>query len=238
MASRPHVLLSAAMSADGYIDDASPVRLVLSDETDLDRVDELRSRSDAIMVGAGTIRIDDPALKVRSAARRQRRLDAGQPASPLRVTVTGSGNLDRAARVFADPASPPLVYAPAAVAAGLRAALAGAGTVVDVPGPPGPPGQVSLGAVLADLAGRGIGRLMVEGGAGLLAQFLSDGLADELLLAVAPVFVADEAAPRLLGHRPPTGLARGRLVLAGVSHVGDMAVLRYLPVPEQGRMGT
>ena len=43
MTERPYVLLSAAMSADGYIDDASGTRLVLSDEADLDRVDELRS---------------------------------------------------------------------------------------------------------------------------------------------------------------------------------------------------
>lgn len=43
MARRPHVLLSAAMSADGYIDDATGRRLVLSDDADLDRVDELRS---------------------------------------------------------------------------------------------------------------------------------------------------------------------------------------------------
>jgi 5-amino-6-(5-phosphoribosylamino)uracil reductase len=42
MQERPYVLLSAAMSADGYIDDASASRLVLSDDTDLDRVDELR----------------------------------------------------------------------------------------------------------------------------------------------------------------------------------------------------
>jgi 5-amino-6-(5-phosphoribosylamino)uracil reductase len=78
--------------------------------------------------------------------------------------------------------------------------------------------------MLADLAGRGVGRLMVEGGAMLLGQFLAAGLADELLLAIAPVFVADEAAPRLLAWPVPA-----RLRLAGVSQAGDMAVLRYLP---------
>ena len=66
---------------------------------------------------------------------------------------------------------------------------------------------------------------MVEGGASVLAQFLAAGLADELTLAVAPVFVADPAAPRLLaGARP-----EGRMTLAAVTRAGDMAVLRYLP---------
>ena len=53
---RPYVLLSCAMSVDGCLDSAGPGRLVLSGDADLDRVDEERAGSDAIMVGAGTIR--------------------------------------------------------------------------------------------------------------------------------------------------------------------------------------
>lgn len=224
MTGRPHVLLSVAMSADGYIDDASPSRLILSDEADLDRVDELRAGSDAIMVGAGTVRADNPRLAVRSQARRQRRLDAGQPASPLRVTITASGDLDPAARIFADPSSPPLVYAPNGLAAPLRARLAGAATVVGVPERANG-AALSLPWILADLADRGIARLMVEGGAVLLGQLLSAGLADEFILAIAPVLVADPGAARLLrGATVP-----GRLRLASVWKTGDVAVLRYLP---------
>ena len=79
---RPYVLLSAAMSADGYIGDASPGRLILSGPEDLDRVDSVRASCDAIMVGAGTIRADNPRLLVRSAARRAARAGRGQPPSP------------------------------------------------------------------------------------------------------------------------------------------------------------
>jgi 5-amino-6-(5-phosphoribosylamino)uracil reductase len=224
MVSRPHVLLSVAMSADGYIDDASPGRLILSDEADLDRVDELRASCDAIMVGAATIRADDPGLAVRSAARRQRRVAAGQPASPLRVTLTASGDLDPGAKIFADPASAPIVYAPPGLTASLGARLAGAANVVAVPERPGD-AALALGWILADLAGRGVARLMVEGGAVLLGQILSAGLADELILAIAPVLVADRAAARLLAGPAVTG----RMRLAGVTQAGDMAVLRYLP---------
>src|SRR5580693_3236663 len=117
---RPYVLLSAAMSADGYIDDASPRRLVLSGPEDLDRVDEVRAGCDAILVGAGTIRADDPRLLVRSAARRAARTARGLPSTPLRVTLTSGGDLDPAARFFtAAPGTPaPGTPAPGATAPG------------------------------------------------------------------------------------------------------------------------
>jgi 5-amino-6-(5-phosphoribosylamino)uracil reductase len=237
---RPYVLLSAAMSADGYIDDASATRLVLSDDADLDRVDELRAHSDAILVGAHTIRADNPSLRVRSLARQRQRTERGLTPGPRKVTMTRSGNLDPLARFFARAAGePPLVYTPLAAAGQLSARLSAAAVVVPVPagadagmgpgaayaGVPGGAAELDLTWILADLAARGIGRLMVEGGAKVLGQFLSGGLADEFLLAVAPIFVADAAAPRLLAGTRPVG----RMTLAGVMQAGDMAVLRYLP---------
>ena len=219
MARRPYVLLSAAMSADGYIDDASPRRLILSGPEDLDRVDGERARCDAIMIGAQTVRRDNPALLVRSAERRQERQSRGLPASPVKVTITESGLLDPQARFFAADGTGKLVYAAANTAADLRPKLGDRAEVISMPGRPG------LAWVLADLAERGVGKLMVEGGARLLSQALTAGLADEFQLAVAPVFVADPAAPRLLALAPRPGL----MVLAGTLQAGDVAVLRYLP---------
>ena len=264
MTERPYVLLSAAMSADGYIDDASSTRLVLSDETDLDRVDELRAGSDAILVGAQTIRADNPRLLVRSPERRQHRLQLGLAASPRRVTITGSGGLDPKARFFATapdrPLAPypdhppthpdrlpegpdrqlhrerPLVYAAPAICGDLAARLSGAAEVVAVPALQAAQraADLDLGWILGDLARRGVARLLVEGGAHVLAQFLAAGLADEFLLAVAPVLVADPRAPRLLaGNRPA-----GRMALTGVTMAGDMAVLHYLPRTPQSVQST
>jgi 5-amino-6-(5-phosphoribosylamino)uracil reductase len=225
VADRPYVLLSAAMSADGYLDDASPTRLVLSDEADLDRVDELRAGSDAIMVGAATVRLDNPRLLVRSPERRQRRIAGGLTGSPRKVTVTAGADLDPDARfftAFTEGDEPPLVYAGSAASLDRTGRLAAVATVVPVPAQ-----ECDLRWVLADLAGRSVRRLMVEGGASLLSQFLVAGLADELQLAVAPFFVGDPAAPRLADGAASTG----RMRLAGVSQAGDMAVLRYLPRP-------
>src|SRR3954470_23711299 len=91
---RPLVVLSCATSIDGYLDDTSPRRLVLSTAADLDRVDAVRAESDAILVGAGTSRADDPRLLVRSAERRAARLARGEPGTPAKVTLTRSGGLD------------------------------------------------------------------------------------------------------------------------------------------------
>jgi len=215
---RPYVLLSAAMSADGYINDASPGGLVLSSPEDLDRVDEVRAGCDAILVGARTIRNDDPRLLVKSAQRRLRREQQGLPASPVKVTITASGELSPHARFFAADGTSRLVYAAAPSAGRLTARLAALATVVALPAGQG------LAFVLSDLAARGIGRVMIEGGAQVLGAVLRAGLADELQLAIAPVFVADPAAPRLVSGGP----VPGRLRLAQAGRAGDVAVLRYL----------
>ena len=66
MPDRPYTLISCCVSLDGYLDDAGPERLVLSPAADLDRVDAERAGCDAILVGAETVRRDDPRLLVRS----------------------------------------------------------------------------------------------------------------------------------------------------------------------------
>lgn len=219
---RPYVLLSVAMSVDGYIDDTTDARLLLSNEADFDRVDQVRAESDAIMIGAETLRRDNPRLLVNSAERRAARTARGLPAYPLKVTLTRSGNLDRDLK-FWHHGGEKVVYAPDDAAGQLQAELAGLADVVST-------GKtLSVADVLADLGQRGIGRLMVEGGGTIHTQFLAAGLADELQLAVAPFFVGDSRAPKFVNAAAfPDGPGR-RMTLASVEAIGDMAVLRYLP---------
>ena len=91
---RPYVLLSCATSADGYLDDASPRRLILSGPADLARVDEVRASCDAILVGAETIRRDDPRLLIRDPSLQAARAARGKPPHPARLTLTATGDLD------------------------------------------------------------------------------------------------------------------------------------------------
>ncbi|MQA02331.1 MAG: deaminase [Streptosporangiales bacterium] len=213
---RPHVVLSVAMSVDGCIDDTSDTRLVLSNAADLDEVDELRAGCDAILVGAGTVRADDPRLVLRSAARRAARVARGEPGDPAKVTLTGGGGLAPTARFFTVGEAAKLVYGTGPAVAELRAELGGLAEVVGMAEP-------SPAAVLADLAGRGIRRLLVEGGSQVQAAFLAADLVDELRLAIAPLLVGDPAAPRFAGA---TGRPR-HFTLVATEQLDGVVVLHY-----------
>lgn len=221
MNNRPYVLLSCAASLDGYIDDASADRLLLSNDADFDRVDEVRAGCDAILVGATTIRKDNPRLLVRSQERRDQRVAHGRPASPIKVTITGSGDLDPTAQFFATGDSLKIVYAPASAMDKARTSVGVAAEVVEAGEP------VDLNLVLADLVARGVERLMVEGGGRIHTQFLTSGLADELQLVMAPFFVGDSRAPRFTydGTFPWNQQHRARL--ADTLKLDDVVLLRY-----------
>ncbi|RAG82773.1 5-amino-6-(5-phosphoribosylamino)uracil reductase [Streptacidiphilus pinicola] len=219
---RPSVLISAAMSVDGHIDDATPERLLLSSPEDFDRVDALRAESDAILVGAGTLRADDPRLEVRDAGRRAARVARGLPAHPLKVALVGRGGLSAELRLWGSGGAK-LVLAPDAAVPALRESLGGVAEVV------GTGAELDPARVLDELGARGVRRLMVEGGGAIHSLFLTAGLVDEIQLAVAPFFVGDAAAPRFA---PPVGLpfpqdAAHRMTLLGADPLGDLVVLRY-----------
>jgi 5-amino-6-(5-phosphoribosylamino)uracil reductase len=221
MADRPYTLLSCGMSIDGYLDGAEGHRLLLSNDADLDRVDAVRAASDAILVGAGTVRKDNPRLVVRDPSRRDERVARGQPASPVKVTVTRRGELDACASFFALGDSEKLVYCASDAVTQARDRLAAVATVVDAGQP------VSMRRVSEDLHDRGVQRLMVEGGGIVHTQFLTAALADELHLVVAPFFVGDSRASRFVGDgRFPWNPDR-RATLAEVRRIGDVVLLRY-----------
>ena len=110
MADRPYTLLSCGMSIDGYIDGVRMKRLLLSNDADLDRVDAVRASCDAILVGANTVRNDNPRLLVRSPERRLDRVGRGLGQSPVKVTVTSHGELDPRANFFSAGDTEKLVY--------------------------------------------------------------------------------------------------------------------------------
>ncbi|MEV6347908.1 dihydrofolate reductase family protein [Actinoplanes sp. NPDC051851] len=231
MSERPYILLSCGMSIDGYLDDTTGERLLLSNDADFDRVDEVRAGCDAILVGAATIRQDNPRLLVRSAERRAARVARGEAPDPVKVTITGRGGLDPAAAFFSTGASEKLVYCAGPALRETRDVLGGAATVLDGGDP------VDVRRVSADLGERGVRRLMVEGGGTMHTQFLTAGLADELQLVVAPLFVGDPAAPRFVHDGDFPVNRKNRAVLAEVRQIGDVVLLRYALSPRYGESG-
>lgn len=221
MGDRPYTLLSCGMSLDGYLDSPVRTRLALSNEADFDRVDEVRAQSDAILVGAGTIRHDDPRLLVRSPQRREERAARGLRPTPVKVTVTSTGRLDPCRRFFTMGEVDKMIYCPTATAEAARDRLGAVATVV------GLHECVTMAALGRDLHARGVRRLMVEGGGTVHTQFLRSGLVDELQLVIAPFFVGDSRACRFVQDGSFPWNADHRAELAESRPIGDVVLLRY-----------
>lgn len=221
MGERPYTLLSCGMSIDGYLGGATEKRLLLSNDADFDRVDAVRAECDAILVGAATVRMDNPRLLVRSPDRQRDRIARGLSPSPVKVTVTGQALLDECANFFTAGDADKLVYCASGTVHKAQERFGQVATVVDGGEP------VDLGELTADLYRRGVRRLMVEGGGTMHTQFLTAGLADELQLVVAPFFVGDSRARRFVDDGQFPWNPDRRATLLEVRQIGDVVLLRY-----------
>ncbi|MFI2241175.1 RibD family protein [Streptomyces chrestomyceticus] len=222
MTTRPYVILSAAMSVDGYLDDVSPERLILSNAADFDRVDQVRAESDAILIGATTIRKDNPRLLVNSEERRAQRVTEGKPAYPLKVTVTRTGDLSADLKFWHHGGEKLVVTVDDAVEK-VRTTLGDLTDVISV----GP--DLDWDLVLDELGRRGIGRLMVEGGGTIHTQLMAADLADEVHLAIAPLLVGQPEAARFLGPADYPGGSTARMKVLEVRAIDDVVFVRYSP---------
>lgn len=208
--SRPFVLLKLAISADGAIGRLGEGNVPVSGETAHLHVHALRSRTDAILVGSGTVAVDDPALTCR--------LPGLEMRSPVRVIVEGETPLGPDRKVFTDGAAPTWVYSASALArhgAEVR-------NIVDRGR-----GGVDLGAVLDHLAAAGITNVLVEGGARIARSLLDENLADAVMLFRSPRRLGGEAVPALAGL--PLSLIEepGRFVPVERRRFGEETMTRY-----------
>ena len=169
------ITLSAAVTADGFLDDNSPRRLIISTPEDWAEVYRLRAAHDAILVGAETLRRDDPSLLVRDEEVRARRREQGLPPDIAKVTLTGTGELSPGLRFFTEGEAERYVFSPHEIDSLQRIA-----TVISTGEP------ITAKLIVTQLEKRGVERLMVEGGAAVLRMFLGEGMADTLRLAVNP----------------------------------------------------
>ena len=188
---RPHVALNFVMTADGRV--SYQGRAEIGTRTDRALMFHLRSLADAVLIGAGTLRVDpfSPIVK-------------GRERQPLAVVVSRTAELPLENRYFAYP-GPRLVATTASAEARAVAAVRGAGAEVATFGE----ADVDLGGLLADLRARGVRFLLCEGGPTLAGQLLAHAFVDELFLTHATLITAEPGARRLFeGGLRPAGTVR------------------------------
>ncbi|WP_336344519.1 2,5-diamino-6-(ribosylamino)-4(3H)-pyrimidinone 5'-phosphate reductase [Halalkalicoccus ordinarius] len=216
-----HVVVNAAISADGKLSTRRREQLTISGPADFDRVDELRAGNDAVMVGVGTVLADDPHLTLddeeRIAAREQR----GESPHPARVVADSRARTPPDARIVDESATTYLLVSEAAPAERTET-LAERGATVVVAGEE----RVDPLEALSALEARGIDRLMVEGGGELIFSLFEAGLVDELSTFVGPTVVGGREAPTLADGE---GFIEGfpDLELATVERIDGGVLLRW-----------
>ncbi|PWG64400.1 dihydrofolate reductase family protein [Spiribacter halobius] len=182
-------LAQLGQSLDGRIATPSGHSHYVTGEADRRHLHRLRALVDAVVVGPGTVAADDPRLTVRSVP----------GPNPVRVVLDPRGALPESSSVYRDRAAATLRIAPPGVAA-----LPGVEQLaLDSPGP---------AEILAALAGRGLHRVLVEGGGRTVSAFLAAGVLDRLHVTVAPVLIGSgrpalslpEIATMQEALRPPT----------------------------------
>jgi 5-amino-6-(5-phosphoribosylamino)uracil reductase len=219
---RVHVLLNAAVSADGKLAPSSRRRVRLGSARDLARMDRIRASCDAILIGAGTLRSEDPPLQVRSPALVRARRREGRDRLLTNVVLSRGLDLPYASRFFRDAAVPRIIAAPA-TAPRRKVLRAGDHGEVLLAGTAG----VDPRRLLSLLARRGIRRLVVEGGGQIYGLFLRAGLVDEIHLTVCPMLIGGGTAPTLFDGEGFDGPPFPALRLDLCRREGDEVYLRY-----------
>ncbi len=171
----------------------------------------MRELADIVVVGAGTVRIENYGGVQLNAAARQARQARGQAEVPPIGIISRSGHLERDMKVFTHTEVPPLVLTCTAATESTHDALGDTAVVLDCSGHD--PAAVDITVVLSTLAERGLLRILTEGGPSLHGTFVEADLLDELCLSLAPALVG--AAARRIATGPSqvhTQMRRAHLI--------------------------
>jgi diaminohydroxyphosphoribosylaminopyrimidine deaminase/5-amino-6-(5-phosphoribosylamino)uracil reductase len=219
---RPLVALKLAATLDGRVATRTGASRWITGAPARRFVHRLRNEYDAVMVGAGTVIADDPALTCR--------LRGGR--DPLRVVIDGRLRIPLTAGLLTNEAAPGTLVVTTMHSGRKLAALRRRG--VSVMALPGRRGVLSLRRVLERLAARGVSSVLVEGGATLAAAALREGVVDRLFLLVAPkLFGGDgRAMVGALGVAAPRDALAVRVL--GVSRLGADLLIRAVPGTADG----
>jgi 5-amino-6-(5-phosphoribosylamino)uracil reductase len=212
------IQISAAISLDGHIDDESANRLRLSSDEDWQDMYATRSLCDAILVGANTIRKDNPSLSCHLPELIAQRISRGQTPESIKVTITRTGNLQPEAKFFAQGNGQKIILCTTDSAYSVSQQLHKTAKTIMVK-------NINAASIVATLEEQGIQSLFVEGGTSILTMFLSAGIFHQLRLAIAPFFVGSSKAPAFLHDAIFKNNEKNKLRIASVRNLGNMAII-------------
>ncbi len=223
--SSPHVIVNAAMTADGKIDSVARAGAAISSAADMARVDRLRAEVDAVLVGGRTLIEGDPRLTVKSEELRARRKAAGRTENPAKIGVVSVASVRPESRFMTAGPARRILYTTTRSPHSQVELLERAGAEVYVRGDT----RVDLLGMMGSLHDLGLREVLVEGGGTIIAELFRFGLVDELSVYVAPRIFAGASAPTLADGEGFTPGRAPRLELLSMEKIDDEGgvLLRY-----------
>ncbi len=213
--SRPHVILSAAMTLDGKIA-SKKGDSKLSSKTDKVRLHKLRSKVDAILVGSNTVRRDNPTLTVRYV----------KGTNPIRIILDSKGTISLNSKIVKTSKKIPTILAVSKKATKKNIVkLKDHSIEVVVSGD----NQVNIKNLLKILSKKKIKTILLEGGGTVNWEFIKNHLVDEIIVTITPFLIGGKNAISLVEgdgfskiHHSP------KLKLKKFTKLGNELVLQYM----------
>jgi riboflavin-specific deaminase-like protein len=230
---RPHVSVNLAMSLDGKISTYRREQIVMGTEHDRRLMDVLRSKADAVIIGAGTVRHDGHPIAIRYDDLKEKRLARGLSPHPINVVLSRGLDLPASKRFFKAKDTEKIIYTTRMAPAARVRRLGKLAEVVVLPKKSLQPRDV-----LEDLGTRNVKKVLLEGGGELHFAFEKDEVVDEIYLTLTPKLLGGVAAPTVLDGRGFTAAAHPSLQLISSRRVGDELYLRYRVNPKRRRSGS
>ena len=219
----PEVAVNFALTWDGRVSTCNRTRSDFSSPLDKRLLAEIRASGDAVLVGRGTLETEQMRMGIGDEALQAARVARGLPPEPLRVVVSGSGQIDLKARIFQTEAAPILIFSTSKMPEAIRIVLEGKATLYLNEG-----ATVDLHAMLQTLRERhGVRRIVCEGGPTLLRSLLEANLVDEINLTFCPRVFGGTDAPTLTGGPGAFLPAAIECRLEAMETIGDECFARY-----------
>lgn len=219
--SKPHIIVNMAMSADGKISTRKRERMTFGSKNDRNLMDRLRSRADAVIIGAGTVSVDGFPLVVRNAAIRKERNKKKRSPHPANVILSRTLDIPARRPIFLHENIDRILFTTREATRERRKRFEKCCEVIVLPA------RNYLHGVLNDLHARGMERILLEGGGALNFAFFKEALVDELYLTVTPRIIGGGGAPTVAdgaGFRKDTQV---NLELVSAKRIGQEVFLHY-----------